>query len=139
MKFCKVTIFFALLLAVCLPVVAQAPMRANVPFSFSAAGKSLPAGKYEVSQISGGGQTIWLVSGYHDVAMMLTHSVESQKKAHRPSLVFWCTGKTCSLVQIWSSEYRGRELFLKSKVKTTVLAEGGTSVENGGYVEIAGE
>jgi len=139
MKFCKVSIFLALLLAVCLPVVAQAQMQVNVPFSFSAAAKSLPAGQYRVSQISSGDQALWLVSGYHDGAMMLTNPVVSRKKAHRPSLTFWCEGKSCSLVQIWLTENYGRELRLKSNVKSTVLAEASTPVENGKYVEIAGE
>lgn len=139
MKFCKVSIFLALLLAACLPVVAQTQMRVNVPFGFSAAGKSLPAGQYGVSQRSSGDLTLWLISGYHDGAVMLTNPVESRKKAHRPSLTFWCEGKSCSLVQIWLTENYGRQLWLKSNVKSTVLAEAGTPVENGKYVEIAGE
>jgi len=140
MKFCKVSIFLALLLAVCLPVVAQAQLRVNVPFNFVAAGKSLPAGHYSVAKVFSGNDITWRVSNRHgDGLMMITNSVVSPLKTHNPSLVFWCVGKSCSLVQIWPNEYSGRQLLLKSKVKSTVLAEGATPVENGKYVEIAGE
>jgi hypothetical protein len=54
MKFCKVSIFFALLVAVSLPAVAQRVIQFDIPFNFSAAGKSLPAGHYEVAQVFDG-------------------------------------------------------------------------------------
>ena len=137
MKFCKLSIFLALLMAVCLPAVAQTQMRLNIPFDFSAAGKSLPAGYYNVAEVFSGNKVAWLVSGYGGGAMMLTSPVESREKAHRRGLTFWCAGKTCSLTQIWLTENYGRGLPMKSKVKTTILAEGDKSVESGKYVEIA--
>jgi hypothetical protein len=139
MKFCKVSIFLALLAAVCLPAVAQSQLQAKIPFNFSVAGKSLPAGHYRVTQVVAGEQNVWLVSGHKDGVMMLTNPVESRQKAHPLSLVFWHTGTTYSLVQIWPKGHSGRALLLRSTVKTTVLAEGARSVENGTYVEIAGE
>lgn len=137
MKFCKVSIFLALLMAGCLPAVAQAQMQLNIPFNFYAAGKSLPAGHYNVAEVFSGNQVAWLVSGYGGGAAMLTEPLESRKIAHQPGLTFWCAGKTCSLVQIWLTENYGRALPLRSKVKTTILAEGDKSVESGKYVEIA--
>ena len=136
MKFCRVSIFLALLVAVCLPAVAQAQIQFNVPFNFSAAGKSLPAGQYRVSEVY---RTAWLVSGYKVGVVMLTNSVESPGKAHRPSLIFWHSGNTYSLVQIWPTEFRGQQLLLKPQVKATVLAQSGKPEESGSYVEIAGQ
>ena len=49
MKFCKASLFVALLVVACLPVAAQAQIQLNIPFNFFAAGKSLPAGHYEVT------------------------------------------------------------------------------------------
>jgi hypothetical protein len=39
MKFCKVSLFLTLLVAVCLPAVAQAQIELNIPFNFFAAGQ----------------------------------------------------------------------------------------------------
>lgn len=44
MKSCRVTLFCALYVMVCLSSSVQAQIRVNVPFNFIAAGKSLPAG-----------------------------------------------------------------------------------------------
>lgn len=43
MKFCKFGLFFALLAAMCLPAAAQ-ELHVDVPFTFVAGGKTLPAG-----------------------------------------------------------------------------------------------
>ena len=40
MKLCPVSLFFALLVAVCLTGVAQSQIRLNVPFEFSVGGAS---------------------------------------------------------------------------------------------------
>src|SRR5208337_3955943 len=124
MKFCKVSLFFALLVAVCLPAVAQTQMRLDIPFNFIAAGKSLPAGHYMVVRVFEDDRTAWRICNDHDCVMMLTNSVQSPGTAHRPSLVFWQAGEAYSLVQIWPEEYSGREV-LRSNVKRTLVAEGG--------------
>jgi hypothetical protein len=133
MKFCKVGIFLALLAAVCLPAMSQDSMIVNIPFGFSAAGKSLPAGRYVVAPVYSGNQAGWSVSSYQGGAVMITQAIESRQKAHRASLIFWHSGDTYSLVQIWRGGESGRELLVKPKVKTTMLSQGGK------YVEIAGE
>jgi len=58
-KFRKFSLFLALVMAVCLPAVAQTAMRVNIPFNFIAAGKSLPAGQYMVTRVFSGDQTTW--------------------------------------------------------------------------------
>jgi hypothetical protein len=128
---CKIGIFLALFAAVCLPAMAQSSMKVNIPFNFSVKGKSLLAGQYTVAKVVDGSNGSWSVSGYHGGVLMITSDV-SRQKAHRPGLVFWRSGDTYSLIQIWTGEC-GRELFLRPKVKATLLAQDGT------YVEIAGE
>jgi hypothetical protein len=131
MKFRKVSLFFALLVAVCFTGVAQAQIRVNIPFNFSAGKKSLPAGVYKVSPVNGNDQTAWQISNYQGTAMVLTNSVESPTTPHPPSLVFLRLGDVYSLVQIWPSEHSGHDLLLKSKVTTIILARSGKYVEIG--------
>jgi hypothetical protein len=136
MKVCKVSLLFALLVAVCLPVVGQTAMRVNVPFDFVAAGKSLPAGEYRVAPESSQDFTTWCISNDKDAAMVITTQADSTQKAHGPSLVFLQAGGTYSLMQIWNGERTGREM-QRSKVKQTLVAKGES---NGGkYVEIGAE
>jgi hypothetical protein len=124
MKFCKVSLFLALFTAVCLPAVAQDQIQLNVPFNFFAAGKSLPAGHYQVERLFDGNMAAWrLVSDNGPATVVLTNSVQSPKTEHPPSLVFRNTGTTYSLIQIWTTEHFGRDLPLREKVKTTLIAE----------------
>jgi len=128
MKFCKVSLFLALLVAVCFPAVALAEMRLDIPFNFIAAGNSLPPGHYRVVPVFEHDRVGWRVYNDHASVMMLTYSAESPQTAHRPSLVFLQTGGVYSLVQIWPEAHFGREV-LRSNVKQTLVAEGGKYVE----------
>jgi hypothetical protein len=132
MKLCKASLFFALLVAVCPTGVAQSQIRLNVPFEFSAGGKSMPAGHYRVGRVDENDQAIWRVSNEHGAVLVLTNSVESPNKAHPPSLVFLYAGDRYFLVQIWGpDEHSGQDLLLKPKVTTVILAKGGKYVEIG--------
>ena len=119
-------------MAVTLPAVAEAQLQANIPFNFTVAGKSLPAGQYRVERVFEMNQTVWRVSNWGGAgAMILTNPVESAGRAHPPSMVFLAAGGTYSLVEFWPKAHIGRELRLKPKVKTTILAEGAKYVEIG--------
>ncbi|MHB8218430.1 MAG: hypothetical protein ACYDDS_20345 [Candidatus Sulfotelmatobacter sp.] len=131
MKFRKVSLFFALLLAVCITGVAQEQLRVNIPFNFSAGKTSLPAGHYRVAPVDDKNQMAWLVSNERGAVMVLTNSVESPGKAHPPSLVFLHADTGYSLIQIWPSEHSGLDLLLKSKVTTIILSKVGKYVEIG--------
>ena len=136
MKFCKVSLFFALLVAVCLPAVAQTAMRVDIPFNFIAGGKSLPAGHYIVAHVFGSDNVAWKISDVsddHATVGFLSNSVQSSQ-AHRPSLVFLQAGGAYSLIQIWTGQKLGREVF-RSKVKQTLVSEGVKDK----YVEIGAE
>lgn len=130
MKFCKVSLFFTLLMAVCLPAVAQTEMRLNIPFNFFAAGKSLPAGHYTIVRVNGDDHTAWRIYTEHASLMVITHSVESAQNAHRTSVVFLQAGGVYSLVQFWPTQHIGRALS-RSKLKHILLAEGDRYVEIG--------
>jgi hypothetical protein len=130
MKFCKVSLFLTLLMAVCVPAVAQTEMRFDIPFNFLAAGKSLPAGHYIVVRVCGDDHTAWRIYAGHASAMMLTNSVESSQTAHRRSLLFLHASGVYSLVQFWPTQHIGREL-PGLKVKPILVAEGDKYVEIG--------
>ena len=131
MKFCKLTLSLALLLAVCLPAAAQVQtLRLNVPFDFVVAGKTLPAGHYYVKRVLNSENTTWLINGDHGFATVITNAVESPRTPHAPSLVFLEGGGRYSLVQIWDQEHFGREV-PRSNVKQTLVAEGSKYVEVG--------
>jgi hypothetical protein len=136
MKFCKVSLFFALFVAVCLPAMGQTAMRVDIPFNFVAVGKSLPAGHYTVANIGTQSGQMWSISDDHNrpVAIMNTNQAGSQK-AHRPSLVFLQAGGTYSLTQIWNRDY-GRAV-PQEHVKHTLVSKDKSKSDK--YVEIAAE
>jgi hypothetical protein len=131
MKFCKFSLFFALFAAVCLPAAAQTRLELNIQFNFVAAGKSLPAGHYSVAT-GWGDRRAWFISNDHTSVSVLSHAMHSSDTTHGPSVVFFQSGGTYSLVEIWDGTHAGQEL-LKSNVKQTLVAEGGK------YVAIAAE
>jgi|HubBroStandDraft_4_1064222.scaffolds.fasta_scaffold36287_3 hypothetical protein len=134
MKFSKVILFFALLVAVCLPALGQTEIRVDIPFNFVAVGKSLPAGHYTVARY--GTLSIWSIFDDHDraVAIVNTNQAASQNP-HRPSLVFVQAGGTYSLTQIWSSN-SGRDV-PQSHVKHTLVSKDESKSDK--YIEIAAE
>lgn len=134
MKFCKVTLFFALLVAICLPAVGQTAMRVNIPFNFVAAGKSLPAGHYRVAQLQRT-TSAWYMSNDHSGAIMLTSPVDASQKAHHSSLIFLKAGEAYSLVQIWNSD-SGLDV-PHAKVKQTLVSKDESKGDK--YVEVGAE
>jgi hypothetical protein len=136
-KFCKVSLLFVLLVAVCLPVVGQTSMQVNIPFNFVAAGKSLPVGRYKVAPAFSQDLTAWCVFDDRVAVMLVANQVDSTQKSHRSSLVFLQAGGTYSLVQIWNGEDLGGRGVLRGKVKQTLVSE--DESKSGKYVEIGAE
>ena len=130
MKFCKVSLFLALFMAVCLPAVAQTEMRCAIPFNFFVAGRSMPAGHYRVVRETGLNGDVWRIFTGHATLWTLTSSAESPRKAHRPSLVFLQAGGVYSLVQFWPTAYSGRQV-RRLKVRQILVAEEDKYVEIG--------
>ncbi len=134
MKFSKVILFFALLVAVCLPALGQTAIRVDIPFNFVAVGKSLPAGHYTVARY--GTLSIWSILDDHDRAVIIVNTNQAgSQKPHRPSLVFVQAGGTYSLTQIWSWD-SGRDV-PQSHVKHTLVSKDESKSDK--YVEIAAE
>jgi len=132
MKFCKVSLFFALLAAVCLPAVAQTRMRLDIPFNFAVAGKSLPAGRYIVKPVFSSGNTVWSIcSDQNACANVTTREESSPLTPHRHTMVFLRTSEGYALVQFWPTESLGRDL-VAPNVEHTLMARGDKN-----YVEVS--
>lgn len=129
MKFCKVSLLLTLLIAACLPAVAQ-EMRFNIPFNFFVAGEFMPAGHYTVTRATGFDLHAWRIFSNHESVWMLTHSASSSLKAHRRSLVFRQASGGYSLDQFWPTPHSGREL-PRSKARQMLVAEGDKYVDVG--------
>src|SRR5580658_4951365 len=134
MRFCKVSLFFALFVGVCLPALGQNTMRVNIPFNFIAAGQSLPAGHYRVLRVPVS-RDAWYISNDHTSAIMLTNPAESSRKVHSPGLIFLQAGGTYSLVQIWNSR-SGRDV-PQVNVKQTLVSQ--VDSKDVKYVELGTE
>jgi hypothetical protein len=128
MKFLKLSLLLALLVAACVPGVAQTQqLRLNIPFDFMIKGKTLPAGHYIVRRGSLD-DSVWTIESGHGSAIFLTSPVEAKKVAHGPSLVFLKAGDQYALLQIWDDGQAGRELLI-SNVKKTMVAQNTQLVE----------
>ena len=84
------------------PSHAQAMIKADVPFSFSAAYGVLPAGEYYIAR-SGLGQVMQLSNGRRGVELMTPNTTDLRDKINTPKLVFHRYGDEYFLAEIWTS------------------------------------
>jgi hypothetical protein len=111
MKVGKLVLSLAVLFGLCLPVAAQTErLRLEVPFSFAVAGKTMPAGRYEVKRVWNANNITWTIQGEESGIQVTTTSVQSPTVSHQPSLVFLESEGTYSLAEIWESEHSGQEV-----------------------------
>lgn len=125
MTFSKLGVCLALFVAACLPVHAQNQIRVNVPFAFTTAGKSFPAGEYRVAPVFASDRKAWIIQGDHQSAFLFTNGVESHTISHTPSLMFLQLGGQFALVQIWPDSHLG----LTVMVQEPKLAKEGSEVQ----------
>jgi len=131
MKFCKVSLFLALVGAVCLSASAQTTkMRVDIPFNFMVSGQTLPAGQYMVEPAFTSNDRAWRIYNDHGFATVLTQAETSPLTKHRRSLVFLRTSEGYALVQFWPTATLGRDL-TAPKVEHTLMAD------RDKYVEVA--
>ncbi len=120
-----ITMCSCILLLACASVQAQsAPtLVADIPFDFTIAKKSLPAGRYIVQSGSSDGKITRLIhSSDNDVSMyLLTNSVQTSTAPEQGKLVFRRYGDQYFLAQIWTpGDNYGRELPIRHKERVTI-------------------
>ena len=76
-------------------------VRSDVPFSFSVAGKSMPAGHYTIQSATADGKTLALV-GDHSRALVNANGAEQLAPASATKLVFHVYGGEYFLAEVWT-------------------------------------
>ncbi len=84
------------------PSHAQALIKADVPFEFSAGYGVLPAGEYTVQRI-GGMNTLLISSGRRGIEMVMPNTTDWRTDFETPKLVFHRYGNEYFLAEVWSS------------------------------------
>lgn len=84
------------------PSHAQALLKADVPFSFSAGYGVLPAGEYNIAR-SGLGQVVLLSNGRRGVELMIPQTADWRDNVSTPKLVFHRYGDEYFLAEIWTT------------------------------------
>ncbi len=116
-----------LLVASATPLIAEwnfdQQMRVEVPFTFSAKDKTMPAGKYTVSVHPDTGMIMMQAKGQTPL-ILTTVPKESLNPVFRGKLVFLKSGTSMSLIEIWTrGNTTGQTLPLKSKAREATQRE----------------
>ena len=77
-------------------------LKANVPFNFIVAGKTLPAGEYTIQSLSTI-QRVLVIRGSDKPQMVMANSCASAKPSDTSKLVFHRYGDRYFLSQIWTA------------------------------------
>ena len=104
---------------------AQSAIRADVPFSFTVNGTTMPAGPYTVSKMPNAINTLLIQSDNgKEAKLVIPHRVESLTAADRTRLVFHCySGRDhCFLHQIWVGGNGSGQELPKSSLEKEVEA-----------------
>jgi hypothetical protein len=124
-RFIDVLVFFSTIALSC--VMAQAQMvtgvKANIPFAFTVSNTRLPAGDYEISQVSDIGPALELRDASDKISVLfLTESTEGLTKLENPELVFDKIGDKSFLKEIRAEDYSYQ--LTKSREETELENQG---------------
>ena len=112
------------LAAAAVPANAQSPnsVKANIPFEFIVADKTLPAGAYAVTAADAARDALMIQSADGKNSALRMSGPTEQKNKRRAQMVFHRYGQNYFLAQVWNGESSGREL-AKSKQERAVERE----------------
>jgi len=108
------------LLLVAGSAIAQTQVRANVPFNFTVGSKTLPAGTYDIKNISSSGANLLLLQARDGNSSMMagSNAAEAFKPADKTKLVFNHYRDQYFLAEIWvAGARRGHQLPKTSREK----------------------
>jgi len=84
---------------------------AQIPFDFVVGDKTLSAGRYSVSSPMQDGSALMVRSvNAKDLAIRMTHEIQSRSDKSNPRLIFHRYGQTYFLAEVWSVGNTGRVL-----------------------------
>jgi hypothetical protein len=114
------------------PAYAQSGgVQAKIPFDFTVAGKTFPAGAY--TMIVGSHQVNIRDAYGRKIAMVLANEISGRSAGANGRIIFHCYSEQCFLSEVWSPTHEnGRQLF-------TTRSEGDlVKKESGGYFAVLG-
>ena len=100
-------------------------VKAQVPFDFIVAGKTLRAGQYDVLNMSSGGEALSIktANGKSEAMLLTSPVIDNHQQDTNAKLVFHKYGDTYFLSQVWlSGRANGREI-AKSKQERAIQRE----------------
>lgn len=97
-------------MAVAAAAASAQTMKADVPFSYQARGKTMAAGTYWVTPNSNGIILLQSKDGHNSVLAMSASRIESDKPGNA-KLVFSCRRGNCTLVEVWPGITNGAYSF----------------------------
>jgi hypothetical protein len=118
-------------------------VRADIPFDFIIAGKTLPSGKYTVRATTSDGQSFSISSRNGMAAISLSRAVAEKSEKRNARMVFHRYGQQYFLAEVWSGDSYGRQLrpCKKERNLRRELASNGSKSDSAGpgyeIVEVA--
>lgn len=85
------------------PSHAQVLMKAQVPFSFRAGARTLPAGDYSISETSMTPEVVLLSAGKRGVELVMPNNTSSRSDVSSSKLIFHRYGDEYFLAEIWTN------------------------------------
>ncbi|MEP6636432.1 MAG: hypothetical protein ABJB97_06875 [Acidobacteriota bacterium] len=83
----------------------------DIPFQFVVGDKALPAGRYEVRQLTMGGQVLAIADPSTKISIVrLTNQISANKSNTQARLVFHRYGERYFLAEVWDGESPGKRL-----------------------------
>ena len=78
-------------------------LKANIPFNFSVAGKSLPTGEYTIQSVGTSNRVLVLRGSDNSSKMVMANYCESARPSDKTKLIFHRYGDRYFLSQIWTA------------------------------------
>ena len=109
------------------PAYAQSGgIQAKIPFNFSVAGKTFPAGAYTMIAVSH--QVNIRDADGRKIAMVLANEISGRSTGANGQIIFHCYGEHCFLSEVWSPTHEnGRQLLSPRSERDLAKKENGKS------------
>jgi hypothetical protein len=123
MRLSKFAVCCVLFIGACVQAHSQTQIRVNIPFDFTVANRTLPAGQYYVVPAFSSNNSSWRIADHRgNGAFLITNGISSPMVDHKVSLLFRKFAGQYALIQFWPSDHEGRNV-VRPKIARTMIAE----------------
>ena len=98
-------------------------VRANVPFDFGGAGKTLAAGQYTLWATSHEVRVISATEG-RTVAIVLANQLSGRSAGENGRIIFRCYGQRCFLAEVWTPSKENGQLLFRTEAEVEAAKAG---------------